>query len=91
MHIFNHPNYDFLRWRWHAIALSTSPGANDALRLAGRIEAAEFLGEFMRYDVRVGDALLVADQPHVRGTTALPSGSAVHLSVPAEEIRVIDL
>lgn len=22
MHIFNHPNYDFLRWRWHAIALS---------------------------------------------------------------------
>ena len=22
MHIFNHPNFDFLRWRWHAIALS---------------------------------------------------------------------
>ena len=22
MHIFNHPNYNFLRWRWHAIALS---------------------------------------------------------------------
>jgi preprotein translocase subunit SecF len=22
MHIFNHPNYDFLRWRWHAIILS---------------------------------------------------------------------
>ena len=22
MHIFNKPNYDFLRWRWHAIALS---------------------------------------------------------------------
>ena len=22
MHIFNHTNYDFLRWRWHAIALS---------------------------------------------------------------------
>jgi preprotein translocase subunit SecF len=22
MHIFNHPNYDFLRWRWHAVALS---------------------------------------------------------------------
>ena len=22
MHIFNHPNYDFLRWRWHAIAIS---------------------------------------------------------------------
>jgi preprotein translocase subunit SecF len=22
MHIFTHPNYDFLRWRWHAIAIS---------------------------------------------------------------------
>ena len=22
MHIFNHPNFDFLRWRWHAIILS---------------------------------------------------------------------
>jgi len=22
MHIFNHPNYDFVRWKWHAIALS---------------------------------------------------------------------
>ena len=22
MHIFNHPNYNFLRWRWHAVALS---------------------------------------------------------------------
>ena len=22
MHIFTHPNYDFLRWRWHALVLS---------------------------------------------------------------------
>jgi preprotein translocase subunit SecF len=22
MHIFTNPNYDFLRWRWHAVALS---------------------------------------------------------------------
>ncbi len=22
MHIFNHPSYDFLRWRWHAMVLS---------------------------------------------------------------------
>src|SRR5688572_10691539 len=22
MHIFNHPNYDFMRWRWHAIVFS---------------------------------------------------------------------
>ena len=22
MHIFNNPNFDFLRWRWHAVVLS---------------------------------------------------------------------
>jgi len=22
MHIFTNPNYDFLRWRWHALVLS---------------------------------------------------------------------
>jgi preprotein translocase subunit SecF len=22
MHIFNNPNYNFLRWRWHAVVLS---------------------------------------------------------------------
>ena len=22
MHIFTNPNYNFLRWRWHAVALS---------------------------------------------------------------------
>jgi preprotein translocase subunit SecF len=22
MHIFNHPNFDFVRWKWHAIAIS---------------------------------------------------------------------
>jgi iron(III) transport system ATP-binding protein len=80
-----------IAFRPHAIALSSTPAASEGLRLAGTIEAAEFLGEFMRYDVRVGDALLVADEPHVRGTTALASGSAVHLAVPAAEIRVIDL
>ena len=22
MHIFTNPNFDFLRWRWHAVVLS---------------------------------------------------------------------
>ena len=22
MHIFNHPNFDFVKWKWHAIAVS---------------------------------------------------------------------
>ena len=43
MHIFNHPNVDFLRWRWHAIALSW------IIIIAGGITLA-FLA-FFRYDL----------------------------------------
>ena len=79
-----------LAFRPHAVALSSTPAAGDALHLAGKVEGAEFLGEFMRYDVRVGEALLVADQPHRRGSPALAPGTPVHLTVPAAEIRLID-
>jgi iron(III) transport system ATP-binding protein len=79
-----------LAFRPHAVALSSTPAGGDALHLAGKIEGAEFLGEFMRYDVRVGAALLVADQPHRRGSPALAPGTPVHLAVPTAEIRLID-
>jgi len=35
MHIFKNPNFDFIRWKWHAIALSwviILIGATTALR-----------------------------------------------------------
>ena len=79
-----------LAFRPHAVSLSSAPSGGEALHLAGKVEGAEFLGEFMRYDIRVGEALLVADQPHLRGMPAIAPGTAVHLAVPAAEIRLID-
>lgn len=80
-----------IAFRPHAIALAaagsdTPPGA---LRLEGVIEGCEFLGEFMRYEVRVGDARVVADHPHAWGTERLGTGARVSLAVPAREVRVI--
>ena len=77
-----------LAFRPHAVAIDASPRP-DALALEGVVEGAEFLGEFVRYEVRVGKALVTADQTHARGMDRLAPGTRVRLSVPASEIRLI--
>ena len=59
------------------------------LTLQGVIEDSEFLGEFLRYEVRVGEGRVMADIPHVRGAPPLKAGSPVHLRVPSEELRFV--
>jgi iron(III) transport system ATP-binding protein len=70
-------------------AVNFGPGAPGSLEMDGVVEGGEFLGEFMRYEVRVGDSVIIADHPHLRGRDLIPRGTAVRLSVPASEIRVI--
>jgi iron(III) transport system ATP-binding protein len=77
-----------IAFRPHAVSFEPG-GATHALAVDGVIEAGEFLGEFMRYEVRVGSALVVADQPHRRGGALLGRGEKVRLTVPSREIRVI--
>jgi iron(III) transport system ATP-binding protein len=77
-------------FRPHAVSFAAPADAAATLSLEGHVEAAEFLGESMRYDVRVRNAVVVADQPHLRGTEPLPPGTPVRLGIPAAEIRVID-
>jgi iron(III) transport system ATP-binding protein len=77
-----------IAFRPHAVRFA-SDGDEDALVLPGIVEGGEFLGEFMRYEIRVGRALVVSDQPHRRGEERLPKGTSVTLSIPAREIRVI--
>jgi iron(III) transport system ATP-binding protein len=80
-----------IAFRPHAIALTPagSSGAGDGIRLDGVIEDGEFLGEFMRYEVRVGSARVIADHPHAWGGERLAQGTPVSLAVPAREVRVI--
>lgn len=80
-----------IAFRPHAVRLAApeSVAARDAIHLAGVVEEGEFLGEFMRYEVRVGSARVVADEPHAWGRERLASGSPVSLAVPAREVRFI--
>ncbi len=77
-----------LAFRPHAVGLDRA-AATDDLQMQGVIEGGEFLGEFMRYEVRVNGAMVTADQPHARGSDRLANGTAVTLTVPSREIRII--
>ena len=80
-----------MAFRPHAVRLCSaeqSPMAGH-LQLSGVVHNQEFLGAFLRYEVRVGSALVLADQAHVRGQPSLPLGTAVSLLIPATEIRFI--
>ena len=77
-----------LAFRPHAVLIDTA-GGGDSLEMNGVIEGGEFLGEFMRYEIRVNDAIVIADQPHLRGMQRIAPGSAVRLAVHPREVRLI--
>jgi iron(III) transport system ATP-binding protein len=77
-----------LAFRPHAVRIDAPPDAEE-LRLDGVVSSAEFFGEFVRYDIRVHEARLCADQPHPRGAGRIADGTAVRLSVPAREVLLL--
>ena len=77
-----------IAFRPHAVDFEGQAAA-DALELDGVIHGGEFLGEFMRYEVRAQGAVVIADRPHRRGEPALARGTPVRMSVPAREVRLI--
>ena len=82
-----------MAFRPHAVRLCSAeqPPLAGHLQLSGVVHNQEFLGAFLRYEVRVGSALVLADQAHVRGQPSLPPGTAVSLLIPATEIRFMAL
>jgi iron(III) transport system ATP-binding protein len=84
------PAGDFnLAFRPHAVRIAEGGSAPDGLALQGTMEGAEFLGEFLRYEIRVGQATVTADIPHARGRIPIAPGTPVALAVPASELRFV--
>ena len=69
------------------IAPATDSGGRDGIALAGTIARRAFLGDTMRYWVRVGDREWIVDQPDP-GATA-PLDGPVALSVRPERVHII--
>lgn len=80
-----------LAFRPHAVRFVDHPDDQmlNNLALQGTIEDSEFLGEFLRYEVRVGEARIKADIPHARGAAPLKTGLRVNLRIPSDELRFV--
>jgi iron(III) transport system ATP-binding protein len=79
-----------LAFRPHAVRFAHDGAGTDGLRLTGTVEDAEFLGEFLRYDIRVANGTVKADIPHARGAAPLAAGATVQLCVPFSELRFVN-
>ena len=79
-----------LSFRPHSLRVDMPDAAQDAryVWMPGTVEASEFLGEFTRYQVRVGQQRLAVDHPHHVGLTKFPIGGAVSLGIEPSQVRV---
>ena len=77
--------------RPHALAITADTTATDASRVwfAGDVVDTEFLGEFSRYEVRVGSARLTIDAPHLSAAPIHAPGSRVQVGIDPAEVRVL--
>ena len=64
--------------RPHVLTIAAQRGAR-GIWFDGEVQESEFLGEFTRYQVRVGQALLTADAPHLSATPISPEAIACRL------------
>ena len=79
-------------FRPHAVTLLDADATCDRrlLWLQGVIADCEFLGEFVRYRVRAGDAAeIIADQAHLAGAAIFPIGTTVSIGIQPGQIRLI--
>lgn len=80
-----------LAFRPHQVCIAVHDDPQDASRiwLEGVVESAEFLGEFARYRVRVGEVALMADQAHYCGVPMFPQGAHVCLGIEPTQLRFL--
>ena len=67
--------------RPHTLTLAAEPGTSARVWIAGTIAGREFVGELVRYTVRIGDTLLIADEPHFIGRAPYQPDTTIHLGI----------
>lgn len=86
------PGEAWMAFRPHQVAIQSNDAQVDASRVwvSGLVESSEFLGEFARYRVRVGEVAMLADQSHFSGSPLFQAGAAVRLGIEPNQVRFLD-
>ena len=85
------PGAAAMSFRPHHVVLQDAAVPTDPARLwlDATVESAEFLGEFSRYRLRVGEGAVVADQPHFAGHPVLAAGTPVRVGIAPAQVRFL--
>jgi iron(III) transport system ATP-binding protein len=75
--------------RPHSLMLADAPDGSSHVWLPAAILEREFLGEFVRYMVKVREERLTVDQAHHVGHSVYEPGQQVHVRVDAAQLRVL--
>jgi len=79
-------------FRPHTVRLLAAADPASDLRYLwfdGKVHTREFLGEFTRYQVQVGQRILTADLAHLTGLAPFAVGEAVRLGIEPSQIQVL--
>lgn len=78
-------------FRPHTVQLDSAGGRGDArfVWLPGVVERSEFMGESTRYEVRIGEQRVTADQSHFAGLTQFQLGAPVSVGIEPTQIRLL--
>jgi iron(III) transport system ATP-binding protein len=77
--------------RPHAILLAARDAAVDTglVWAEGRVILREFLGEFVRYTLKIGQTDLTADLPHHTGDPGFTPGAVVRVGINPAQVRLL--
>jgi len=77
--------------RPHALHLAAPGATADRARtwFDGSVAEREFLGEFVRYKVKVGATEMVVDQPHYLGEPGFAPGASVRVGINPAQARLL--
>ena len=77
--------------RPHAMQLVVpgTPLDNARSWLDGTVAEREFLGEFVRYNVKVGTTGLIVDQPHYMGERGFAPGTRVKVGINPAQVKIL--
>jgi iron(III) transport system ATP-binding protein len=80
-----------MAFRPHTVSIRLRDDHVDARRtwLDGQVESSEFLGESSRYRVRVGEAVVTANQAHYCGLSLFQPGAQVRLGIESTQVRFL--
>jgi iron(III) transport system ATP-binding protein len=77
--------------RPHTIALGLTANGSKRVWIEGTIAEREFVGEFVRYTVKVKSGTIIADQAHHMGRPTLEPGSTVHVGIDPAQVRLLPI